>query len=345
LKDLFNSTIKKRTILIFEANRWHSECLPGFSKYFIDLGYKIDILAGDLGFDSFCLFRDMTKIRYFKYKNLEPLWKYNKKLISVIKKYDYIIIQTADEKNKVLFNHLDLLKLNSTIFVFHNISVAIHHYSRYFNKNRVWALGNFSKGFQVNPHYFGHIQIKNKNEKTIFLITSTKNRNYNYLVQSLIKLHKDNLNFEIIVVGRKKFFDKRKIPRVLTPYISYKYDASFYQFYNTVINSDFIIIPLDPKSNFDNFFRTIKVTGSAQLSYGFIKPLIIDKKFSEFYSLNEKNSLIYENNDLYTIMKKAINLTNKQYRYLQNNLKETAKLIYKKSIDNVKKTFNKNNKD
>ena len=39
-------------------------------------------------------------------------------------------------------------------------------------------------------------------------------------------------------------------------------------------------------------------------------------------------------------MKKAIKLNNKKYKYLQSNLNETVKEIYKISINNVKKTIN-----
>ena len=39
-EELFESKIEKRTALIFEANRYHFECLPGYAKYFIDWDIK-----------------------------------------------------------------------------------------------------------------------------------------------------------------------------------------------------------------------------------------------------------------------------------------------------------------
>ena len=198
-EELFNTNIKKKTVLIFEANKYHFECLPGYAKYFIDLGYEIDILIHSLGIDSFCLFNIVNKIRFFVFQNLKQLWNNSAKLTSFIKKYDFFVIQTTDNDNRALFFHLNLLKLNNTIFVFHNMIFIDEKYSKFFKSNRIWTLGKMSQGLQVNPHYFGDIKIKEKKNKTIFFVTSTIKRNYNNLVESALKLQKENLNFEIYI--------------------------------------------------------------------------------------------------------------------------------------------------
>ena len=36
--------IKKNSVLLIESNNFHSETLPGIARYFIDLGYNVDIL-------------------------------------------------------------------------------------------------------------------------------------------------------------------------------------------------------------------------------------------------------------------------------------------------------------
>ena len=337
IEELFQNNIKKKTVLLFEANNYHFECLPGYAKYFVDLGYNIDILVHKFGINSFCLFNEISRIRFFVFENLQPFWAHSKKFIAIIKNYDFVVIQTTNNKNKPLFHHLKFLNMNNTIFVFQNIYYVDENYKKFFEENRAWTLGNMSVGLQVNPHYFGNIKIKEKNKKTIFFLTSTSKRNYTSLIQSAIKLKKDNLNFEIIVIGWWKFLSSKSIPKNLINNFSFKYHISFEQFYKEVYKSDFIIIPLDPKGEIDKSYRTIRVSGSIQLSYGFLKPLIIDKKFSDFYCLNNKNSLIYENYDLYSVMKKAIELNNKEYRQLRNNLNKTASKIYNISINNIKK--------
>ena len=101
-EELFQSSVKHKTVLIFEANKYHFECLPGYAKYFVDLGYNIDILIYNFGIKSFCLFNEINKIRFFVFENLQPFWKHSKNFISFIKKYDFVIIQTTNDINKPL---------------------------------------------------------------------------------------------------------------------------------------------------------------------------------------------------------------------------------------------------
>ena len=82
------------------------------------------------------------------------------------------------------------------------------------------------------------------------------------------------------------------------------------------------------------------VTGSIQLVYGFLKIAIIHNEFTNFYNLNHENSLIYNNFNLYDVMKQAIKLNNKEYKRLQNNLQLLERKIYKSSINNANNTKN-----
>ena len=78
-----------------------------------------------------------------------------------------------------------------------------------------------------------------------------------------------------------------------------------------------------------------RVSGSIQLAYGFLKPVIINKKFASIYKFNSDNSFITNNYNLTEVMRKAINLSNKQYQKMKQNLRRTANYIYKKSLKNV----------
>ena len=344
-KELFNSNIKKHSILIFEPNKYHHECSPGFSKYFIDLGYNVDLLIHRNGIDSFYLFDGTKNIRLFIFKNLKHIQRKTKKLSRIMKKYDFVLVQSTDQKRKDLYINLKFLKRNNTIFVFHEITFAERIYSKYFNGNRIWTLGNMSKGKQVNPHYFGNIKIRELNSKTRFFMTSTAHRSYYYLIETVMKLYENNFSFEIIITGRSKRFLKQKIPECLHKIFKFKSKVSFLELYRDIESSDFIIIPLNPKSKNDNLYKTTKVTGSMQLVLGFLKPALINKKFSDFYNLNNKNSLIYNNHNLYDVMKKAINMNNKEYKILQSNLYKLENKIYNASIDNIIKTIDEKNQN
>ena len=239
----------------------------------------------------------------------------------------------------IIFEKLKLLYLNNTIFVCHYINYARKEYTKFFEKNRIWTLGNISKGIQVNPHYFGNIKLHNKNYKTKFFLTSTQKRNYSELIQSAIKLKKEKYNFEIIILGWKNHLSFENIPKSISEMFVFKYHVSFSELYQTVEKSDYIIIPLNPNNTHDNFYRTHIVTGSIQLAYGFLKPVIINKEFSNYYFLNNKNSLLYNNSNLYEAMKNAINLNENEYKNLQKNLNMTVKVIEMRSINNINKAI------
>lgn len=236
---------------------------------------------------------------------------------------------------------LDILNANNSFFVSHDTKYEKINYLHYAKQNKIWTLGNFSRGLYVNPHYIGYIKIPKKNKKVRFYFTSTRQRNYKYLVESITRLKKEKFNFEIIVTGRSKVFNSKNISKNLKDIFIFKNQASYYELYKSVESSDYIIIPLNPNNKSDNEYKYRRVSGSIQLVYGFLKPAIINEEFSRFYYLNNKNSLIFNNTDFYHIMKKAILLSNTKYNYLRNNLNIIEKQIYNISINNIKRAFNK----
>lgn len=46
---------------------------PGYAKYFLDLGYNINIILNSIGQDAFCLFEDITKIKLFIFSDLNQI--------------------------------------------------------------------------------------------------------------------------------------------------------------------------------------------------------------------------------------------------------------------------------
>ena len=103
LNELFNITIKRNTILIFEPNKYHHECTPGYTKYFIDLGYNVDILMHISGINSMILFDEMENIRLFTFRNREQIIKHYKNLAFIIQNYyDYVLLQSTDKNKKSL---------------------------------------------------------------------------------------------------------------------------------------------------------------------------------------------------------------------------------------------------
>ena len=333
---LNDKNISKKKVLIFEPFLYHYECTPGFSKYFIDLGYNVDIIMRNAGLSSFAFFKDINKIRFFIYNDIKDIIKYSKYISFSINKYDYVLIETANKYSFSLYKSLNILNINHSIFVFHHLDYlkGLSPYIK-LNKMQAWSLGNFENWTQVNPHYFGNICIRKKNRITRFFIISTIKRNYEYLISAAEIIKAENLEFQVIVVGKWNTFTEKNISEKIKENFTFKYNISYSELYNEVNNSDFIIINLDPNNKQNNDFKTNRVTGSAQLAYGFLKPVIINAKFARIYYFNKENSFIYENSNFTDTIRNAINMKNEQYQKMKENLSKLEDYIYKISLRNV----------
>lgn len=276
LINLLNISIKNNTILIFEPNNYHYECTPGYSKYFIDIRYNVDIIMHNSYQDTFYLFEPIEKINIYIYNKIKEIIINSEKLRLIFNNYKYILIQTTDIWRMELYEKLGFFKMNNTIFVMHNINIAkVMGISNYYYQNRLWCLGNFKYSLQVNPHYFGNIKLKDKSHKTRFFITSSIGRNYSLLISAADKLKKQNLEFEIIVIGWLTALSSKEIPKNLKKNFKFKYRVTYHKLYQEVESCDYILIILDPNNSNDDIYKQYLASGSAQLTYGFSKPAII----------------------------------------------------------------------
>ena len=341
LSKLSKWNIKDKTILLFEPNHYHYECSPGYAKYFVDLGYNVDVLMKKQGKDSFYFFENKDKIRLFIYDNLKQIRNYAKVLRSYFRSYSYIVIQTLSTKTFGTISKLGLNRNGKVIYIFHfTYYYKILHFSSIKNKNRVWTLGNFSVGLQVVPFYIGNLKLKNKNKRTRFFTVSTVSRQYNYLISAFEKLKDNNFDFDVIVVGKVKRFSTKNISEKLKDNFIFNYKVNYETLYKLVYSSDYIIITLDPDDKKNRIFKNKKVTGSAQLSLGFIKPALINKYFQDKYDMNEENSFPFDKKNIYNTLKKAILFNNENYKKMQLNLINLANKAKEKSMINIKKTLN-----
>ena len=341
LSKLSKWNIKDKTILLFEPNHYHYECSPGYAKYFVDLGYNVDVLMKKQGKDSFYFFENKDKIRLFIYDNLKQIRNYSKDLRSHFRSYSYIVIQTISTKTFGTISKLGLNRNDKAIYIFHFTKYyKILHFSSIKNINRVWTLGNFSVGLQVVPFYIGNLKLKNKNKRTRFFTVSTVSRQYNYLISAFEKLKDNNFDFDVIVVGKVKRFSTKNISEKLKDNFIFNYKVNYETLYKLVYSSDYIIITLDPDDKKNRIFKNKKVTGSAQLSLGFLKPAIINKYFQDKYDMNEENCFPFDKKNIYNTLKEAILFNNENYKKIQLNLINLANKAKEKSIINIKKTLN-----
>ena len=343
IKQFFNTTIKANSILIFEKNKFHYECTPGFTKYFLDLGFNVDIIMTAIGNESFIFFEQTKKLRIFimddkkYYRNDE----YIEKLRKIFKKYLAILIQTMTRDAKYFYNNSNLLKGKNSIFVYHYYPEM--PYIDFHNKIRSWTLLNFTNlALEVNPHYFGKIKLRDKNKITRFFIVSTDLRNYDQLISASDILKNENYQFQIVVTGRAKALNPQKIPNNIKDKFLFNLYLSYYNLLKIIETIDFIIITLNRKIPKDNTYNNGRSTGSAQIAYGYLKPCLINSDFSKTYGMNNENSIIYNDlkDSLYFAMREAIMMSNEEYKKKQYYLKKTADKIYEISKNNVKTTIN-----
>ena len=285
---LLNCNIKNNTVLIFEPAFYHHECTPGYTKYFLDLGYNVDIILDNFGSNTFCLFKLLENIRIFTFYELSQFSSHSKEFQLIFKNYS----------------------------------------------------NNLKNTLYVNPHYYGDIKIRKKNNRTKFFIISTQKRNYKDLILAAEKLKNENLDFEVIVIGREKTFSIKDLSENIKENFKFKYNTKFKDLYKAVYSSDYIIINLYPNYKNNDLFRKKRLTGSSQLSFGFYKLALIHKSFAEFYNMNSENSFLFDNSNFYGIMREAILLNDEEYKEKQKNLIKLSDSLYKLSLDNIKKSLN-----
>ena len=340
--------INKNEILIIEKNNFHGECLPGFIKYFIDLGYnKIDIMIN----------KNLNKLNPLKniFNHKLNIFVYPSKLIEkfiILGMCDYYkicLFNSFGYKNeKKLTNYLYKKQKFKKLIVFHNLNKAkkqneeifITIVLKKFNKTKKYI-------YEINPHFFGHYKIHNKQKKTIFITAGNienHRKNFNILFEAIKNLIKKNiLNFHVIIIGKginEKSYKIFSIKNKLKNYITFTGRIPYDKMYELISNADFFLPLLDPKIHAK--YLKEKTSGSFQLSYGFNIPLLIEKNFSEKYGFNHENSIIYKSDDdFFHKLKYSIEMQNEYYQKLKYNLNMKTKEIEKISIENLKLILNK----
>jgi len=334
--------IRENTALLIEFYTFHGEILPGLIKYLFDLGYNVDIIfsksnnkdrnaRNDAGL--FSCFNGDERLRTITLSN------YGKNTLlrsSKISYYRNIIIGTFNDgtiRNE-LYN-IDLFKLKPVCMV-HDFYV-IHNY---INTNKIVTLvkmeyPNRKPHLIVNAHYFGKYQKRAKSKKTVFITLNSNNlfnRNLYLLFKACDTLYQNGINnFSVKIIGQgiavpERFLDNFQVFGFL----------DYPNMFKETADSDFFLALIDQAS----IQYTNKASGSYQLSYGFLKPIVLHRKYSCVSGFNDKNSILYnDNDDLSEAMIKCINMPDNDYSLLVNELEISEKELYTRSLNNLKEAL------
>lgn len=339
-KKFIKSETNSKSVLIVEPNDYHYELQPGYVKYFQDLGYNVDLFAQpNINDDSpFIKFANVPRI--FKLSS-----KYQKKALSLkkISNYDFVFLSTSvlwvDNVRDSYINWLGFEPNGKFGFLMveHNVIPYLKEYKheKYISQHRLFTLGGQQNIPMLNPHYFGDFKIKSKSENPTFTTIINEKKNIEFLYKTIRKLISQNITqFKIIVTGRSVI---NEIPDDLQNYIEVTGKISFKELWEIYESADYFLPFLNPEIQSHKRYINGTVTGTWQSMLGFVKPIVVHRDFTNYYRLNDQNSIIYEDNsELISAIEYCINLDPNVYNEIQENIKKLSSHISHESISNLK---------
>ena len=342
--------IKENTIIVWEpCTKSHSEVIPGFAKYFLDLGFHVSILVepGRLKEGLFCRFNHPN----LTLNKLSKRRIYNFFAKSDLSKLKGVMVTTCGK----LCDGLDYEKcfnyFNSTLD--RNKIFLVEHKAKPAIDNGSWREKNITlrkldyksaKSFVVNPHYFGegvNITAKNNDITNFVTIGAIRDRkkNTSEIIEAVKTLHEKGItNFKVTVIGKGHIKD---LPKELRKYFDMKGHLAFDKMYDEIEKADFILTSYDDTNPVHQRYIQYQTSGNFQLVYGFLKPIILVESFGMINGFDRENSILYKtSNDLADSLELGIKMDKDAYENMQNNLKKYVNNLYEESLNNLRSLVN-----
>lgn len=342
--------VKSNTFLIWEpCSKSHSEVVPGFAKYLLDLGYEVSVLVNPEHLKSGLFSR-------FKHKNL---------FLNKISKKDtakFFKENSLDNAKGVLVTTAG--KLCDNI----HFEQSLEHFHPEFDKKKLYLVEHDAQfaidenlwdkniitlrklnykdadSVVINPHYFGDIKIPDsKNKITNFVMVgslSNKKGKHSIIINAISELiEKGYKDFKFTIIGKGSL---KHIPNKVKKYIDLKGRLPFDKMYSELEKADFLITAYDTNNPRHQFYKTSGTSGSFQLVYGFLKPCIIVEDFASANSFDNENAILYKTESDYAqALIKAIEMSNEDYLNMQSNLQKYVESLKEKSEENFKNLIEK----
>ena len=349
---LFGKTpiIKENTFIVWEpCSKNHSEVVPGYVKYLLDLGYHVSVIVNPKNYKDGLFSRfenENVSLNKISRKQVKKFFKHNE--LSNVKG---ILVTTAGKLCDSIHYEQCYETFNpktdkSKIFLVEH--EAAHSVDEGTWKNDLITLRKLNyKGANsvvVNPHYFGEVKLTQKNNDIVNFVTvgaiQGKRKNNDLIINAVRELHEKGLrNFKITVIGKGHL---KKLPLELQPYFDIKGRLPFDKMYDEIEKADFLITSYDVNKPAHIRYNTTGTSGNFQLVYGFLKPCVIVESFGEINGFSNENSILYKcDSDYAEALVKAINMSQEEYQNLQKNLKDYTENLYSLSKDNLKQLIEK----
>ena len=337
------------TFFVWEpCSKSHSEVVPGYAKYLLDLGYKVSVIVNPerLKDGVFCRFSHKNLIlnkisrskasKFFLKKGLADAKGI---LVSTVGK----LSNGRDYSGAHAF-FAKKLPSQKTLFVEHEIKQTVDNGT--WDENIITLRKPDYKGAKsvvVNPHYFGDVRITKKSEDIVrFIVVGAlqdKRRDCSIILSAFEKLiERGTTNVKLIAVGKGAV----SLPEKIKPYVELKGSLPFKEMYDEVEKADFFLTSYEPDFAPHLRYITTGTSGAFQLVYGFLKPVVIHEKFSGINGFDDKNSVIYSDSSGYAdALERCVKMTACEYAQMQANLKVLADEIYAQSLRSLKELIEK----
>ena len=193
----------------------------------------------------------------------------------------------------------------------------------------------------ISPIYLGDYKLDKhilNNKKEFVCVGGSLQdnlRNLDLLFKSINKLIGEGINnFKVIFVGTTEKNLENWLTDINRPFIDIRGFLPFDEMNKTIINSDFLMYNTDNTVNEYSKYLTLGITGSYSLNIAFAKPALVYDELAKAYELAD-SSITYTD-DLYSAMKKAIELSQSEYDIMQEKLIAKNQKLQQQSRENLK---------
>lgn len=338
------------SVLLIELNRFHAEVLPGYCKYFKQIGLHAVVLTrrANARSGAFDHLPDTIKPTVYAMHPVMMRWLLH---LRRFRAFEFMLIASSHwaEPNGYWGTFLEYLGFVPSGRVgYATVVHDLEHISPHLDSGRIQidhcvmlTPGEFRGRTirMVNPHYFGARRLGARPHKRRRFVTvgalSTANRNFNQLVHAVQELQEQGLtSFEVRVIGRSgaTSADHRDAP----PCMKFLGNLSYPELYDELAEADFLLALLDPACASHRRYLGGSTTGSRQLWYGFGIVPVIDEEFAKAYGLEDGSAIVYSSHRLAGAMKLAIDLSPDEYRRRWAILEHEANRIADASLQNLR---------
>lgn len=353
-----NPNISEKHFAFVENFDFHGDCIPSYIKYFLDLGFSVDLYItkaqASSGLFDCCAF-DSAKLNVYTFTKFPT----SEKFFDHLAKYKFVFLLTLFCREKTYYSKLliNYFEKNGILDKFY----CINHATFLYPTNKDLELKVLKHTFTlrdgikfndkeypfISPIYFGEFanKIKMQKNKIVKFACFMRNvqsnmKNYSALFDAIRKLLAEGIeNFEIIFTGITEQDIAQYVDESVKRHLKLVGKLPYKDMYNMVLEADYILLNIDETTKDYKKYLTGGISALCLLSLGFVRPCIIDSTLGKQYHL-ENSAILYEFGAIYDAMKRAITMSDDEYNQMERNLSQVAEDLKYKSIANIKELFN-----